>query len=34
MGYNDEREKDAVKMHLMEKEILKKFGHRVKGLGV
>lgn len=34
MGYNDEREKDAKKMHLKEKEILAKFGHRIKGLGV
>lgn len=34
MGYKDEREKDAKKMHLKEKEILAKFGHRIKGLGV
>jgi probable rRNA maturation factor len=34
MGYNDEREKDAKRMHLKEKEILAKFGHRIKGLGV
>jgi probable rRNA maturation factor len=34
MGYNDAREKDAKKMHQKEKEILFKFGHRIKGLGV
>ncbi len=34
MGYNDVKEKDARKMHLKEKEILAKFGHRIKGLGV
>ncbi|HHT9119835.1 MAG TPA: rRNA maturation RNase YbeY [Candidatus Hypogeohydataceae bacterium YC41] len=34
MGYNDEKEKDAMKMHLKEKQILAKFGHRIKGLGV
>ncbi len=28
------REKDAKKMHLKEKQILAKFGHRIKGLGI
>ncbi|MDI6760407.1 MAG: rRNA maturation RNase YbeY [Candidatus Brocadiaceae bacterium] len=34
MGYDDKREKDAKKMHLREKEILARFGHKIKGLGV
>ena len=34
MGYDDKREKDAKKMHLKEKEILARFGHKIKGLGI
>ncbi|MFN3467044.1 MAG: rRNA maturation RNase YbeY [Candidatus Brocadiales bacterium] len=34
MGYDDKKEKDAKKMHLKEKEILSRFGHKIKGLGV
>ena len=32
LGYNDIRKKDARVMHLLEKEVLSRFGYKVKGL--